>query len=172
MKLNTTLIALSLAIIAPQLAQAELPVIQTQGPIIHLADNLNEAQKLGWCIDTEGRCLNDQLHAHSCKPTGEDVRFSFSVDTGIIRSVSYELTCMAYSAPDDTVNPFGLLDCVDRDTAQQFTYDDASMEIRYAADPAQCVAVGAIIDDAGPYQSRDLILASCTELEPAFNPPP
>ncbi len=35
------------------------PLIQTEGPIIHLADNLDEPDQLGWCIDTEGRDFSD-----------------------------------------------------------------------------------------------------------------
>ena len=53
---------------------------------------------------------------------------------------------------------------VDRHIAQQFVYDDASMEMRLGSDPAQCVTVAEQIDDAGPYQSRDLILAPCGAL--------
>lgn len=167
---KTKLVALSLVLIIPQVVQAEAPIIQAEGAMIHLADNLGEDLKLGWCIDTEGRGISDQLHAHSCKPAGEggDVLFSYSSDAKTIRSVPYEGLCMIYNAPDDVVNPFGLVDCVEGDATQQFVHDAASMEIRLAADPTQCVAVAAKIDDAGPYQSRDLILVACAELEPAY----
>ena len=164
----TALIATSLSLIIPQISFAEAPAVQTEGPVIHLADNLGEEAKLGWCIDTEGRGLSDQLHAHSCKPEGADVLFSFAPDTGMIKSVTYEGLCMAYNDPENAVNPFGLIACDDADPTQRFTYDAASMQIHLASDAAQCVTVAATIDDAGPYQSRDLILAACDELDPSF----
>lgn len=165
---SIALIAASLASWIAQPSFADAPTIQTVGPVIHLADNLGEEASLGWCIDTEGRGLSDQLHAHSCKPTGDDVLFSYAADSGLIQSATYADMCMAYNAPDDTENPFGLIACDEMDEAQRFVYDDVSMEIRLDNDGAQCVTVAATIDDAGPFQSRDLILATCDELEPSF----
>jgi hypothetical protein len=152
----------------PFLAHAEAPSLQTDGPVIHLADNLDEEASLGWCIDTEGRGLSDQLHAHSCKPEGDDVLFTYVAETGMIASATYDGLCMAYNDPENAENPFGLISCDKADPAQQFVYDDASMEMRLASDPAQCVTVAKTIDDAGPYQSRDLILAPCGALEARF----
>jgi hypothetical protein len=152
----------------PFSAHAEAPSLQTDGHVIHLADNLNEEASLGWCIDTEGRGLSDQLHAHSCKPEGDDVLFTYAAETGMIASATYDGLCMAYNDPENADNPFGLVSCDEGDPAQQFVYDDASMEMRLASDPAQCVTVAEIIDDAGPYQSRDLILAPCGALEASF----
>lgn len=172
MTINTTihaaLFATSLSLIIAQNALADAPNIQTKGPVIHLADNLGEEAMLGWCIDTEGRGLSDQLHAHSCKPTGDDVLFSYAPNTGMIESVAYEAMCMAYNAPDNTANPFGLISCNDQDPTQKFVYDAATMEIHLASDASRCVTVSATIDDAGPYQSRDLILADCNELDTSF----
>lgn len=71
--MRTALVAAIASLILPYGALAQSPVIETQGPIIHLADNLGEEAMFGWCIDTEGRGRTDHLHAHSCKPTGEDV---------------------------------------------------------------------------------------------------
>ena len=149
-------------------ALSEAPEIQTVGPIIHLADNLGEEAMLGWCIDTEGRGESGKLHAHSCKPTGDDVLFSYAPETGLIRSETYADRCMAYNAPNDAENPFGLIACDEQDPAQAFAYDAETMEIHLAADAAQCVTVAETIDDAGPYQSRDLILAPCGDLAPVF----
>ncbi len=62
------------------LAYAESPVIKSATPIIYLADNLDEKDKLGWCIDTEGRGFAESLQAHSCKPHADkanDTQFSF-----------------------------------------------------------------------------------------------
>lgn len=168
MKHSTTLFAAALGLALPQTLLAEAPGIQTVGPVIHLADNLNEEASLGWCIDTEGRGESDQLHTHSCKPTGGDVLFSFEPETGMIKSATYADKCMAYNAPDHAENPFGLIACDAADKAQMFTYDGTSMEIHLASDPAQCVTVAPTIDDAGPFQSRDLLVAACDDLEPVF----
>lgn len=165
---SACLIATTLALSIAQPSLAEAPNIQTVGPIIHLADNLGEEAMLGWCIDTEGRELSDQLHAHSCKPEGDDVLFTYAPESGLIESATYADLCMAYDAPEDTENPFGLIACDEADDTQHFTYDEASLEIRLGVDTTQCVTVAATIDDAGPYQSRDLILAACDELEPSF----
>ncbi len=164
----STALAALFGLIVPQASLAEAPTIQTVGPIIHLADNLNEEAMLGWCIDTVGRGLSDQLHSHSCKPTGDDVLFSYSAETGTIASVTYDGLCMAYSAPENTDIPFGLIACDEADPAQHFSFDAASAEIRLADDADQCVTVAQTIDDAGPFQSRHLTLAACDELAPAF----
>ncbi len=162
------LIALTFGLSIAQPTFADAPNIQTNGPIIYLADNLGEAASLGWCIDTEGRGRSDQLHAHTCKPTGDDVLFVYVADSGLIQSATYADLCMAYNAPDDTENPFGLIACDGTDETQRFEYDEDSMEIRLGSNTTQCVTVATTIDDAGPYQSRDLILAACADLDPSF----
>ncbi len=163
-----TVIAAVMALSIPQALFAQAPDIKTQGPIIHLADNLQEEAMLGWCIDTDGRELTDLLHAHSCKPSGGDVLFSFSPTSGMIASATYENKCMAFNAPENAVNPFGLIDCDDDAANQKFSYDADSMEIRLGTDMTQCLTVSPVIDNAGPYQSRDLILATCDSLELSF----
>ncbi|MEP2706579.1 MAG: RICIN domain-containing protein [Roseibium sp.] len=164
----TTMIAALFSVTISQSSLAEAPEIKTVGPVIHLADNLGEDARLGWCIDTEGRGWSDQLHAHSCKPAGDDVLFSHSSDSGMIASATYENKCMAYNAPENAVSPFGLINCDNTASNQKFTYDEASMELRLGTDATQCLTVSPTIDDAGPFQSRDLILASCDELTPSF----
>lgn len=165
---RSALLAAAGVLSSPQASFAEAPAIRTEGPVIHLADNLDEEGKLGWCIDTEGRGQSDQLHAHSCKPTGDDVLFSYVPDSAMIASATYQGLCMAYNAPGNATNPFGLIACDATDPAQSFTYDAASKEMRLGADATQCVTVSPTIDDAGPFQSRDLLLASCDSLEPSF----
>jgi len=165
---TTFLIAATLGLSIAQPSFADAPAIQTDGPIIHLADNLNEEASLGWCIDTDGRELTDLLHAHSCKPEGDDVLFTYVADSDQIQSATYADVCMAYNAPDNTENPFGLIACDATDEAQRFVYDEASMEIRLGMNTTQCVTVSPTIDNAGPYQSRDLILAACEDLDPSF----
>ena len=166
--LCATLVAASFSLIVPQASFAEAPTIKTVGPVIHLADNLDEEAKLGWCLDTDGRELTDLLHAHSCKPSGDDVLFSFAPDTGMIESATYAGLCMAYNNPENAVNPFGLIACDSADPAQRFAYDAASMEIHLASDTTQCITVAPTIDNAGPFQSRDLIPAACASLDPSF----
>lgn len=167
-KVFATVFGASFNLIMAQASFADAPAIQTVGPIIHLADNLDEEAKLGWCIDTDGRELTDLAQAHSCKPNGDDVLFSLAPDTGMIESATYEGICLAYNDPENAVNPFGLIACDDADPTQRFAYDTVSMEIHLASDSTQCVTVNATIDDAGPYQSRDLILAACEGLDPSF----
>lgn len=172
MKNNTSLCAsvtvAVLSVAMPQASFAEAPTIQTVGPIIYLADNLDEEASLGWCIDTDGRELTDLLHAHSCKPTGDDVLFSYLPDSNMIQSATYDDVCMAYNAPESAENPFGLIACDPADEAQTFIYDEASMEMRLGTDETRCVTVSPTIDNAGPFQSRDLLLAACDTLEPSF----
>lgn len=143
------------------------PKIQMTGPVIYLADNLGETGQRGWCIDTLGRGQGDQLHAHSCKPEGEDTQFSYDETTDTIRSVAYENQCMSFTDPENAKVPFGLVDCVDGDARQKFAYDTESMEIHIGINSSQCVVVAKTISDAGPYQSRDLIASSCDEVDPS-----
>lgn len=165
---TSALIAVTLGLGMAQAALAEAPTIQTEGAIIYLADNLQEEANLGWCLDTDGRDLTDLMHAHSCKPTGNDVLFSFDADAGMISSATYENKCVAHNDPENAVNPFGLIDCDATAENQKFSYDADSMEIRLGADAAQCLTVAPVIDNAGPFQSRDLILAACETLDPSF----
>lgn len=144
------------------------PEIQMEGPVIYLADNLNEKEMLGWCIDTEGRGQSNQLQAHSCKPAGDDTQYTYDTASSTIRSVNYENQCMSFNDPENAVNPFGLVDCVDGDSKQKFVYDADRMEFRIGDDQSQCVTVAETIIEAGPYQSRDLIAATCEDLGASF----
>lgn len=164
----TAMFTASVGLALPQNALAQAPNIQTKGAIIHLADNLNEEAMLGWCIDTQGRGLGELLHAHSCKPNGDDVLFSYEETSSWIESVTYEGRCMAYNAPDNAATPFGLVTCDETDPVQKFAYDAASMELHLASQPSQCVTVAATIDNAGPYQSRHLLAAPCADLTSEF----
>ena len=67
---------------APKLALDNAPIIQTNPPFIILNNNLDEKDKLGWCFDTKGWGFTEQLHAHSCKPAGDDVLFSYDDVSG------------------------------------------------------------------------------------------
>jgi hypothetical protein len=141
---------------------SEAPAIKSKPPIIYLADNLDEKDKLGWCIDTIGRGFSEQLHAHSCKPVGDDVRFSYSAATGQIRSAAYENKCAAIVEPDNTAIPFGLVDCDADSNAQQFDYDLTTSELHPRNDPSLCITVSSSSRAAGPFMSRDLKLENCS----------
>ncbi len=155
----------------PMTALAEAPVLQSGTPVIYLADNLDEKDKLGWCIDTEGRGFAETLQSHSCKPAspgGTDTQFSYDDANGQIRSVPFNDKCMTLSDPDSEEWPFGLLDCVSDEPSQTFVYDVASKEIRIGGDPSKCVVVAPTSIAAGPFMSRDLIYADCDSVEEKF----
>lgn len=166
--ITSIIMAATLGLAISQPANAETPIIQTKGPIIHLADNLQEEAKLGWCIDTDGRGLSDLLHAHSCKPSGGDVLFTYVEETGQIASATYDNKCMAFNAPENAINPFGLVNCDSSAPEQKFVYETETLEMHFGPDETQCLTVSAEIDRAGPYLSRDLFLASCDSLETRF----
>lgn len=149
-----------LAALAVSVADAAPPDVQTPSPVIHLADNLDEADRLGWCIDTQGRGLSDQLHAHSCKPEGGDVQFSFDPVTGHIKSVAFDDLCASYSG----ALPLGLLACEDTD-AQTFVYDEQTMTFRPKSNQDTCLVVGDTSQSAGPFMSRALEIANCEETD-------
>ena len=56
----------------PTAAYSEAPNIQTPSPVLYLANNLDEPDQLGYCLDTVGRGQSDRAHVHSCKPRGGD----------------------------------------------------------------------------------------------------
>ena len=167
-KYKIVALAAMLLPVVPLTSMAEEPVVQTQGTVIYLADNLNEEAKLGWCIDTQGRGFSEKLHSHSCKPGGGDTQFSYDATSGMIQSVEFEGKCMTLNAADNAEIPFGLLECVEGDVTQQFIYDTDSMEFRIAADELNCVTVAETIIEAGPFQSRYLIFAPCSDLSPSY----
>ena len=155
-------VALSFAIVGTP-ALAEPPKVQTTAPVIYLADNIEEKDDLGWCIDTLGRNFAERLQAHSCKPQGGDVQFSFDVDTGQIRSVEYAAFCMAYQPNDEST--FALVTCDPNAIDQRFTYSSNSRTLRTATDENACVSVGENSRSVGPFMSRSLLLTDCDMTE-------
>lgn len=154
---------LSMSALAASLALpafAAEPDLKTPAPVIYLADNLDEKDNLGWCIDTQGRGFGENLHAHSCKPQGGDVQFSLDEATGQIRSVAFDGKCMELIAPNDKI-AFGLRDCAEGQNNQVFRFDAASGRISPANMSDSCVAAGDASRSAGPFMSRDLVLMSC-----------
>lgn len=160
--LGSGLAAAALLVVAAE-ANADPPDLRTPAPVIHLADNLDEVDGLGWCIDTIGRGLSDGLHAHSCKPRGGDVQFRFVEAIGQIMSVAFEGKCMANLHPDDPSEPLGLVECDPANSAQNFVYDSESMTFRPSDDDTMCLSVGADSRSAGPFMARTLRFSECSE---------
>lgn len=155
--------ALTLIIISVHAAPgfAAPPDLKTPAPVIFLADNLDEAENLGWCIDTVGRGLSDQLHAHSCKPRGGDVQFRYDETAQTIESVAFAGLCVTFAG----TLPIGLLEC-DGSEAQSFQYDLETMTFRFGSASDQCLAVGDESRSAGPFMSRNLVIADCNSTDP------
>lgn len=151
-------------------SHAQPPLLQSPAPVIYLADNLDEPDRLGWCIDTVGRGFAETLHAHSCKPAGrgQDTQFSYDTKTRQVRSVPYKGKCMTLSDPENKAVPFGLLDCVDAKKSQQFVYDAGTQELRIAGEQSKCVVVAPTAKSAGPFVSRQLSYADCGTIDRKF----
>lgn len=148
------------------MGHAAEPEIKTPSPVIYLAQNLDEKDNLGWCIDTLGRGFAERLQAHSCKPRGGDVQFQFDDQTGLIRSVEFNDFCMVNRPDAKTI--FGLENCNSDLPEQRFSYDSVSQEIKPSNEPESCVVVGEQSRSAGPFMSRVLLLADCEKTDLAF----
>ncbi len=142
-------------------ANAASPELQTPEPVIYLADNLDEKDSLGWCIDTLGRGWSEQLQTHSCKPQGGDVQFSYNEETRQIMSVEFAGKCATLHEAAAAGVSFDLLDCSATSAAQVFIYNAETLEFMPEGDRSLCIAAGAESRSAGPFMSRDLELAPC-----------
>lgn len=160
----TRALALLLSASVPTVTLAAPPDVQTSAPVIYLADNLDEPEQLGFCIDTLGRGLSDQLQLHSCKPAGGDVQFTFDPATGHVESHESPGLCMEVTEVSTTA-AFLLVDCAEKDT-QSFTVQEAT--IRPTIDLTLCVAGGPSTRAAGPFVSRDLVIAACASTDPTL----
>ena len=164
MKTNGNIASLAgLAIyLAATAAYSEPPNLQTPAPVIFLADNLDEQEGLGYCIDTIGRGLSDRLHTHSCKPQGGDVQYAFDPASGHISSPTYDNKCaalMAAPAPGVKLALWGCAEVPD----QAFEYDEDSLEMHPAGRTDLCLATGPRSFPAGRFMKRDLLIAVCAE---------
>jgi len=146
-------------------ANATPPELKTPEPVIYLADNLDEKDKLGWCIDTLGRGWSEQLQTHSCKPRGGDVQFSYNKETRQITSVEFSGKCATLHEAAAAGVSFDLLDCSATSAAQLFIYDAESLEFMPEGDRSLCIAAGAESRTAGPFMSRDLEPAPCASTD-------
>ncbi len=149
-------------------AGAAPPSLQTPAPVIYLADNLDEQDRLGWCIDTVGRGFGERLHAHSCKPRGGDVQFAYDAASRRIASATFAGKCATLTAPAAAGVSLGLVDCSKDSARQSFDYDAEALAFRPGGDRALCLAVGAARRSAGPYMSRDLGLAPCASTDARY----
>ena len=143
MRMLGPFVAVMVALATGQAGFAGEVSVQTPAPVIHLKDNLDEADGLGWCIDTVGRGFAEFLHAHSCKPRGGDVQFAFEPGNALIRSVAFSGKCvvaLAEGAPTD----FGLADCDAGSPSQRFGYSPSTLSLHDAQDPTRCMAVGKV----------------------------
>lgn len=160
MKPALQLIALIAVFTVTTLSYAKEPDIKTPSPVIYLADNLDEKDNLGWCIDTLGRGFAERLQAHSCKPQGGDVQFSFNEKTGQLMSAEFDDFCMANRPNAETI--FALETCDAASAEQQFVYDPSSGEFSPTGSRDKCVVIGSSSASAGPFMSRELLLADCS----------
>ena len=146
-------------------ANAATPELQTPAPVIYLADNIDEKDELGWCIDTLGRGWSEQLQTHSCKPQGGDVQFSYNKETRQIASVEFPGKCATLHETAAAGVSFDLLDCSSTSAAQLFIYNAETLEFMPEGDRSLCIAAGAESRSAGPFMSRDLELAPCASTD-------
>lgn len=164
---SAALVTLTVTVVSSN-AMAEAPELKATAPFIYLADNLDEADKLGWCIDTVGAGFNEKLHSHSCKPYGgddtspraNDVKFTYNAETGQIASHIFENKCMDLNDAENKAVPFGLVDCSSSES-QKFVYVEDKGQIQLASDTSMCVAVAPTSTKAGPFMSRSLMVEKC-----------
>ena len=149
-------------------AVAAPPVLQTPEPVIYLAENIDEQDQLGWCIDTRGRGWSEQLQTHSCKPQGGDVQFAYDGEARQIESVEFPGKCATLHEEAAAGVSFDLLDCDSASPAQLFSYDAETLEFTPGNDPSLCIAAGPESRVAGPYMARDLVLAPCASADAAL----
>ena len=97
--------------LTPMSLQSGAPDVRTPEPVIYLADNLDEKDSLGWCIDTVGKGFSERLHAHSCKPRGGDVQFDYQETTYRIVSVTFTGKCATFTSPTTAGVTLRLLSC-------------------------------------------------------------
>jgi hypothetical protein len=151
-----------------QLVLAGTPDLKTPSPVIYLADNLDEEEKLGYCLDTQGRGFSDRMHAHSCKPRGGDVQFIYLRESMQISSAIFEGKCVVVLGEASAGSKFGLVNCSSNDKLQKFYYDTATLEFRVSKNKNLCVSVGKESRRAGPFMARDLQLSICGYTEPKY----
>lgn len=154
---------------------ADAPQVPSDVPFIVLADNLDEPNGYGFCLDTAGRGLSDFVQAHSCKPpakdgagnpTPNDTQFMYDADNMRVESVAYPGVCMQVLMSTYTT-AFALLDCDDH-PRQKFVLSSEDQTLRMGEDQTMCVSVTSETIEAGPWSRRDVALTACDETEDAL----
>lgn len=153
------------AITESQDPEVNAPLIQTPAPLIHLADNLDEQDRLGWCIDTRGNGFNENLHTHSCKASGGDVQFIYNEETLQICSVEFTGYCVEMSGGPIEGMSLSLVESNTDSPDQRFVYNESSGEFNPEEDTSLCIAAGNTSAVAGIYMSRSLTLEISSETE-------
>ena len=141
------------------------PILQTPSPVIHLADNLDEQDQLGYCIDTRGRGFNEELHAHSCKARGGDVQFFYNKETLQICSVEFIGYCIEMTGGASKGMTLRLVESNTSSSDQKFIYNEDSGEFVPEESLTLCLAVGETSAAAGIYMSRSLTLELSSETD-------
>ena len=141
------------------------PILQTPSPVIHLADNLDEQDQLGYCIDTRGRGFNEELHAHSCKASGGDVQFFYNKETLQICSVEFTDYCIEMPGGAAKGMSLRLVESNMSLSDQKFIYNEDIGEFVPEEDLTLCLAVGESSAAAGIYMSRSLTLELSSETD-------
>ena len=141
-----------------EMPNSNAPNIQTPDPIIYLADNLDEQEKLGYCIDTDGKDFSDSLQVHSCKPNGDDVLFYYDEETQQICSATYPGFSAAMIGGPKVGMTISLVKSEPKSSEQKFIYYKESGEFRPKENTKLCLAAGNESDAAGPYMSRTCLL--------------
>lgn len=154
---------------------ADAPQVPSDAPFFVLADNLDEPNGYGFCLDTAGRGLSDFMQAHSCKPaakdaagkpTPNDTQFTYDAESMRVESVAYPGVCMQILVSTYTT-AFALLDCDDH-PRQKFVFSSEDKTLRMDEDQSMCVGVTSETVEAGPWSRRDLALAPCEDTENAL----
>ena len=160
-------------------AFADAPKVPSNAPYFAVADNLDEPNGYGFCMDTAGRGLTDLLQAHTCKPvrvskdkdkeekpTPSDTQFWYDAENKRLESVAFPGKCMqVLMSPYTTV--FALLDCGDQ-PRQKFLYSTDDKMLKMEEDQTKCISVVSETVKAGPWSSRALALTECDKTEDAL----
>ena len=141
-----------------EMTNSNAPNIQSPEPIIYLADNLDEQDKLGYCIDTDGKGFSDSLQVHSCIPNGDDVLFYYDQETQQICSATYPGFVAAMVGGPKVDMTIHLVKSDPESSEQKFIYYKENGEFRPKENTNLCLAAGGASDAAGPYMSRTLSL--------------
>jgi len=156
-------------------ALANTPKVPSDAPYIVLADNVDEPNGYGFCLDTAGRGMSDFMQSHSCKPaakddagnpTPNDTQFLFDAKNMRVESVAYPGVCMQVLISRYST-AFALLDCSEH-IRQKFIYSPKDKTLVMEEDQAMCVSVVSVREAAGPWSRRELALTSCVETEDAL----